>query len=188
MPYETVLIADQDRVRTISLNRPEKLNAMTSQLAEEMIAAIEDADKDDAVNVIVLTGAGRGFCAGLDLTQERDNGREPTRWQRMDDLGWVGRQALVITGMDAVGHAATVTELVRLAKFNADGTRLNLETNPYAVQAAERVVLEWMKEGRARPAVVDYLNYLQQIERAAFGASRRQQLIHEARMRRAGVK
>jgi 2-(1,2-epoxy-1,2-dihydrophenyl)acetyl-CoA isomerase len=98
MPYETVLIADQDRVRTISLNRPEKLNAMTDQLAGEMIAAIEEADRDDGVNVIVLTGAGRGFCAGLDLTQERTNGREPARWQRMDDLGWVGRQALVISG------------------------------------------------------------------------------------------
>jgi 2-(1,2-epoxy-1,2-dihydrophenyl)acetyl-CoA isomerase len=98
MPYETVLIADQDRVRTISLNRPEKLNAMTVQLAEDMIAAIEEADRDDDVNVIVLTGAGRGFCAGLDLTQDRTDGHESSRWQRMDDLGWVGRQALVITG------------------------------------------------------------------------------------------
>lgn len=97
MPYTTILTADQDRVRTITLNRPEKLNALTDELAREMIAAIEEADRDDDVNVILLTGAGRGFCAGLDLTQERD-GREPTRWQRMDDLGWVGRQALVITG------------------------------------------------------------------------------------------
>ncbi|MGH2600994.1 MAG: enoyl-CoA hydratase/isomerase family protein [Dehalococcoidia bacterium] len=101
MPYETVLIEDRDRVRTILLNRPEKLNALNDQIANEMIAAIEEADRDDGVNVIVISGAGRGFCAGLDLTQ-RLNGVapavEPSRWERLDDLGWVGRQALVISG------------------------------------------------------------------------------------------
>jgi 2-(1,2-epoxy-1,2-dihydrophenyl)acetyl-CoA isomerase len=99
VPYDVVSIDDRDRVRTITLNRPEKLNALTDQLAGEMIAAIEEADHDDEVNVILITGAGRGFCAGLDLTQ-RLNGpapsAEPSRWQRLDDLGWVGRQALVM--------------------------------------------------------------------------------------------
>jgi 2-(1,2-epoxy-1,2-dihydrophenyl)acetyl-CoA isomerase len=97
MPYETILVEDRDRVRTILLNRPERLNALTDQLANEMIAAIEEADRDDEVNVILLSGAGRGFCAGLDLTVAR-NGATPGRWERMDDLGWVGRQALVISG------------------------------------------------------------------------------------------
>jgi 2-(1,2-epoxy-1,2-dihydrophenyl)acetyl-CoA isomerase len=101
MPYETVLVEDRDGVRTIALNRPEKLNALTDQLANEMIAAIEEADRADEVNVILITGAGRGFCAGLDLTQ-RLNGtapvRQPTRWERLDETSWVGRQALVITG------------------------------------------------------------------------------------------
>jgi len=101
VPYETVLVEDRDRVRTITLNRPEKLNALTDQLANDMIAAIEEADRADEVNAIVITGAGRGFCAGLDLTQ-RLNGAaptvEPTRWERLDDLGWVGRQALVMAG------------------------------------------------------------------------------------------
>ena len=99
MTYETVLISDQDRVRTITLNRPEKLNALTDQLANEMIAAIEEADRDDAVNVIVITGAGRGFCAGLDLTMDRRQRQESwNRWQRLDDLNWVGRQALTMNG------------------------------------------------------------------------------------------
>lgn len=102
MRYEMILTDDRDRVRTITLNRPEKLNALVDQLANEMIAAIEAADRDDDVHVIVLTGAGRGFCAGLDLTQRlnaaANNGTEPSRWERMDDLGWVGRQALAITG------------------------------------------------------------------------------------------
>jgi 2-(1,2-epoxy-1,2-dihydrophenyl)acetyl-CoA isomerase len=97
--YETVLTSDRDGVRTIALNRPEKLNALTDQLANDLIAAVEEADRADNVNVIVITGAGRGFCAGLDLTQDRGRvGNEPSRWERMDDLGWVGRQALVITG------------------------------------------------------------------------------------------
>jgi 2-(1,2-epoxy-1,2-dihydrophenyl)acetyl-CoA isomerase len=101
MPYETIITEDRDRVRTILLNRPEQLNALVDQLANEMIAAIEEADQDDDVNVILLSGAGRGFCAGLDLTQRLNRTEptvEPSRWQRMDDLGWVSRQALVITG------------------------------------------------------------------------------------------
>lgn len=96
MTAASVLISDRDHVRTIALNRPEKLNALTDQLANDMIAAIEAADRDDDVHVILLTGAGRGFCAGLDLTQERGN-RSPSRWERTDELSWVGRQALVIS-------------------------------------------------------------------------------------------
>lgn len=91
------------------------------------------------------------------------------------------QQAHVIAGMDAVGDVHTVSELVRLAKFNADHTRLNLESNPYAVQAAQRVILDWMKEGRARAPTLEYLDYLQRIERRAFGASRRAQIRHRAR-------
>jgi 2-(1,2-epoxy-1,2-dihydrophenyl)acetyl-CoA isomerase len=97
MPYEVILTEDRDRVRSILLNRPEKLNALTTQLANEMLAAIQDADHDDSINVILLSGVGRGFSAGLDLTAPREE-EEPGRWDRMDDLGWVGRQALVISG------------------------------------------------------------------------------------------
>lgn len=98
MPYATLRIEDRDRVRTIVLNRPERLNALTDQLANEMIEAIAEADHDDGVYVILLTGAGRGFCAGLDLTTVTTRVRDASRWDRMDDLGWVGRQALVIAG------------------------------------------------------------------------------------------
>ena len=97
MAYNTVLTSDQDRVRTIALNRPEKLNALTDELANEMIAAIEEADRDESVNAILITGSGRGFCAGLDLTVDRSR-PNMSRWERQDDLSWVGRQALVITG------------------------------------------------------------------------------------------
>lgn len=98
MAYETILLADQDRVRTITLNRPDVLNAITDQLADELIDAIEAADRDDDVNVVLITGAGRGFCSGLDFVERGKRQREPTRYDRLNDLGWVGRQALVITG------------------------------------------------------------------------------------------
>jgi enoyl-CoA hydratase/carnithine racemase len=56
-----------DRVLTITLNRPERLNAWTGQMGGELMAAFDRADADDEVRAIIVTGAGRGFCAGADL-------------------------------------------------------------------------------------------------------------------------
>ena len=56
-----------DRVLTVTLNRPEKLNAFTGRMADDLIAAFDRADADDEVRAVVVTGAGRGFCAGADL-------------------------------------------------------------------------------------------------------------------------
>ena len=56
-----------DRILTITLNRPERLNAWTGQMGRELIEAFDRADTDDEVRAIVVTGAGRGFCAGADL-------------------------------------------------------------------------------------------------------------------------
>jgi len=56
-----------DRVLTITLNRPERLNAWTGQMADELMAAFDRSDADDEVRVVIVTGAGRGFCAGADL-------------------------------------------------------------------------------------------------------------------------
>ena len=66
--FETILYDVDDGIATITLNRPDKLNAFTGQMMLDMIAAFDATDADDAVRVVIVTGAGRGFCAGADLS------------------------------------------------------------------------------------------------------------------------
>jgi enoyl-CoA hydratase/carnithine racemase len=66
---QEILYGVEDRVATITLNRPDKLNAWTAVMADEMRQAFEQAEADDGVRAIVLTGAGRGFCAGADMAR-----------------------------------------------------------------------------------------------------------------------
>jgi len=67
MTYEQILYAIEDGVLTITLHRPERLNAFTTRMMHELIDAFDRADADDAVRAIIVTGAGRAFCAGADL-------------------------------------------------------------------------------------------------------------------------
>src|SRR5260370_19386572 len=68
MAHEESLYAVADRVATITLNRPDKLNAWTATMEQEVRTAVEEAEGASQVRVIVLTGAGRGFCAGADIS------------------------------------------------------------------------------------------------------------------------
>jgi len=67
MDFETIGYELAENVLTITLNRPERLNAFTEAMGAELIEAFEHADRDDEVRAIILTGTGRGFCAGMDL-------------------------------------------------------------------------------------------------------------------------
>jgi len=67
MTYRTIAYAVDGRVATITLNRPERLNAISLDMPGEIAAAVDAANRDDAVHVIVLAGAGDGFCSGYDL-------------------------------------------------------------------------------------------------------------------------
>lgn len=66
--YNTLEYRVEDRILTLTLNRPEQLNAFTVEMADELVAAFERASEDDEVAVIVVTGSGRAFCAGMDLS------------------------------------------------------------------------------------------------------------------------
>ena len=65
--YDTILAERRDEVLLLTLNRPDRLNAWTPHMAEELADAIEGANRDPSIGAIVLTGAGRGFCAGADM-------------------------------------------------------------------------------------------------------------------------
>lgn len=69
MPYETIILEPwgDERIARITLNRPDRLNAINRQLQEELSDAIEKVANDDTVRVVVLTGAGRAFCSGADV-------------------------------------------------------------------------------------------------------------------------
>lgn len=68
MEYQQILVTKRDLVATVTLNRPDKLNAWTAVMENEVSQAIRAAAADDEVRVIVLAGAGRGFCAGADIS------------------------------------------------------------------------------------------------------------------------
>ncbi len=67
MPYETLLTELEEGVLTVTLNRPDRLNAFTTQMMLDLLALADQVDGDDAVRAVIVTGAGRGFCAGADL-------------------------------------------------------------------------------------------------------------------------
>lgn len=103
--YNCLLIEDSENgVRKITLNRPERLNAVDVRMSEELPQAIEAASREDSVRVVLLTGAGRGFCAGLELDPANVaamTGRGTgSRADRLDDLHWVGRWILAVANCD----------------------------------------------------------------------------------------
>jgi enoyl-CoA hydratase/carnithine racemase len=67
--YETIRCEAEEHILTVTLHRPEKLNAFTTRMRDELIAAFDQADADDEVRVVIVTGAGRAFCAGADLSE-----------------------------------------------------------------------------------------------------------------------
>jgi enoyl-CoA hydratase/carnithine racemase len=87
MDFEQIAYAVEDHVLTITLNRPERLNAFTPVMARELIAAFDAADADDDVRAVIVTGAGRGFCAGADLS----GGGQTFDWREREREGDIPR-------------------------------------------------------------------------------------------------
>jgi len=96
MNFGTVLYESKDRVATITLNRPERFNAISETMPEDIATAFGHANNDDSVHVVVLTGAGRGFCGGYDLKAYAEKpGTNPAiqdmPWDPMIDYNFMSR-------------------------------------------------------------------------------------------------
>ena len=83
MDHETITTEIADGVLTITLNRPDRLNAWTQTMGHELISALDAADRDDDVRAVIVTGAGRGFCAGADL----GGGEATFDWRERESSG-----------------------------------------------------------------------------------------------------
>ena len=68
MAYEEIIYEVSEQIATITLNRPDKLNSFTNRMLKEIIAAFDESDADDTVRAVIVTGSGRAFCAGADLS------------------------------------------------------------------------------------------------------------------------
>jgi enoyl-CoA hydratase/carnithine racemase len=87
MEFEQIRAEVDDRVLTITLHRPDRLNAWTPTMGRELIEAFDRADDDDEVRAVVITGAGRGYCAGADLA----GGGDTFDWREREGAGAVPR-------------------------------------------------------------------------------------------------
>lgn len=96
--YETLNYDTEAHVATVTLNRPDKLNALNSTLREELTDACAAIHEDDNIWAVLITGAGRGFCSGADLTGAQPAGQPavPPQNERLDTMGWVGKLAMSI--------------------------------------------------------------------------------------------
>ena len=106
MDDQTLLVDRHDSVAVVTLNRPAKLNAMDASLRDGIPALAARLRSDDQVRAVVITGAGKGFCSGVDLTGGPRDRSDLSQNQRLDDLAWVGRLALGVYGLDKPTVAA----------------------------------------------------------------------------------
>ena len=109
MSYNTVNYEVTDGILTLTLNLPEQLNAFTLEMARELVDAFNRASEDDAVVAIVVTGAGRAFCAGMDLSIEcnvfgLDESQQPT----LEDVAERGEEEHILHGVRDEGGLVTL--------------------------------------------------------------------------------
>ncbi len=138
MDYEQILYDTADSIATITLNRPERLNAYTPKMLEELFHALERVDKDDALRVSIVTGAGRGFCAGADLAEGGDtfgsigeDGEAPEKSRTDNPLSFyfsLTKPVIVAINGPAVGIGVTMI-LPFDIRIAAESARLGLIFN-----------------------------------------------------------
>lgn len=129
MAFSTLMVEVEDFIATITLNRPDELNTFSSELATELNQALEDLDSDASTRVVVIKGAGRAFCAGIDLSEFSGKSHQEYR----DWVELMEKMAAVIAGMKkpviasahgfAVANGAGIIAACDLA-IVAEGTRI----------------------------------------------------------------
>jgi enoyl-CoA hydratase/carnithine racemase len=175
MNYEQILYAVENHVLTITLNRPDKLNAFTHRMLDELLDALDRADADDDIRAIVFTGAGRGFCAGADLSAGQDTFDHDKRGDRESGLHRDGGGRLTLRLYEcnkpliaavngaAVGVGATMQLPMDIriaseqARFGFVFARRGIVPEACSSWFLPRVVgiskaLEWAYSGRVFPA------------------------------------
>ena len=109
--YVNLQLERRDHIALVTLNRPDRLNALDAILRDEILAIADETRNDDDIRAVIITGAGRGFCSGVDLMGGAGGGApaeaiEASQNQRLDEYGWVGRQAMAVFGLDKPTIAA----------------------------------------------------------------------------------
>ncbi len=139
MTYNTINVKTENAVTTVTLNRPDRLHALTLELADELYDVLHELDQNDETRVFVITGEGRGFCAGADMgTQTDDKGRPsnaPTLAERMHQaLVDIEKPVIAAINGVAVGGGCTMTLLcdIRLA---AESARFQLPFTKLGISA-----------------------------------------------------
>lgn len=104
--FEHIAFERRGQIALLTLNKPERLNALSSSMRDEVEGVLQDVRADDGLRALVLTGAGRGFCSGADLAagaavMAADGPPEPKDQNgRIDEMGWVGRWATMWADFD----------------------------------------------------------------------------------------
>ncbi len=102
MAYQTILFEKRDGVGYITLNRPDKLNAISREMLADLRDVLSAIEKDQGVRVVILTGAGRAFSAGFDISAGRDVTVHP---HTHCDLGWTSFPRCAMTMADGRSRA-----------------------------------------------------------------------------------
>ncbi|MBW1710168.1 MAG: enoyl-CoA hydratase/isomerase family protein [Deltaproteobacteria bacterium] len=95
MSYKDITFEQEGYTAVVTLNRPQTFNALSAGLRSDLHAALKEVTENDDIRALVITGAGRGFCSGADLSGPRPEPPDNQNF-KMDDLEWMGRLALVL--------------------------------------------------------------------------------------------
>jgi 2-(1,2-epoxy-1,2-dihydrophenyl)acetyl-CoA isomerase len=142
MAYECLLYEVSDHIATVTLNRPDKLNAINGRLREELNEVCREVYTDDDVRVVIFTGAGRGFCSGADVTGPRPERSDevPGQNERLDEMGWVGKLATSVyhVGVPSIAAMNGVAAGAGMSVALACDIRVGSEKSRFRTVFAER--------------------------------------------------